>query len=122
MDNIVEGQTLWFVGNAMGNFKHVFGPVTVTKVGRKWADITGVFKGRIDVSTGHADASGYSRPGTCYESRLAWLNQEGADLAWNALRLAIVHHKRPEGLSFEAIEHVAQQLGLTLDIPQAKAP
>lgn len=128
MEKLVEGQTLWFVGASLGNFRNLMGPVTVTKVGRKWAElrggaaIAGLGRYRLNVETLAVDGAGYSSPGRCYLSRLDWLDQAGSDLAWTALRVAIVNNPCPADLSFETITQVAQQLGLTLDIPQVKAP
>lgn len=112
MSKLTQNQTLWFVGS--GNFVRVRGEVTVTEVGRKWARVTGAFKGRIAVDTLMADGAGYSSPGTCYASEEAWLVADGPRRAWQALR-SRMETACPAGLSFEAIVQAGKQLGIDVE-------
>lgn len=121
MENLSEGQVLWFVGNELGNFKNQVGEVTVTKVGRKWAelrskDIPGLSRYRLNVETLVVDGQGYSNPGRCFLSRLDWLNQEGPKLAWMQLRQHLLN-PCPDDLSFETIQYAATLLGLEIRLP-----
>lgn len=117
-----EGQQLWFVGASLGNYRGCSGAVTVTKVGRKWAelsgqgDLLGLRRSRLDVSTLLVDGQGYSSPGRCYASRQDWLNIEGPKLAWAQLRQHLMN-QTPEELSFEAVQHAAALLGCKIQLP-----
>jgi hypothetical protein len=106
-------QKLWFVG--AGNFHRVRGEVTVTEVGRKWARITGVYKGKIAVATLAADGAGYSSPGICYASKQDWLNQDGPRRAWQALRSSMPT-ACPHDLSYETIVQAAKLLGVDINL------
>lgn len=112
MSKLTKNQTLWFVGS--GSFFRERGEVTVLEVGRKWARITGAFKGRIAVDTLMADGAGYSCPGTCYASEEAWLKVEGPRRAWQALR-SNMDTACPAGMSFEAIVEAGKLLGIDVD-------
>lgn len=112
MSKLTQHQTLWFVGG--GNFFRVRGEVTVTEVGRKWARITGVYKGRIAVDTLQADGAGYSSPGTCYASEEAWLQADGPRRAWQALR-SKMETACPADLSFETIVAAGKLLGIDVE-------
>ncbi|KVP65662.1 hypothetical protein WJ96_04655 [Burkholderia ubonensis] len=112
----VVGQKLWFVGARLGNFKALNGEVTVTAVGKKWADVQGEFHGRVDVTTLVADGKGYASPGRCYLSRLEWLDKEGSKLAWEALRVSMLG-SCPAELSYETIVQAGKLLGLDISLP-----
>jgi hypothetical protein len=73
MEKLIVGQELLFIGNSYSNHKKVRGKVKVTSVGRKWAEIKGVYTGRISLDSLHADGKGFNSPGICYrvEGRLA---------------------------------------------------
>lgn len=106
-------QVMWFVG--AGNFVRVCGEVTITEVGRKWARITGAFKGRIALDTLMADGAGYSSPGRCYASKQEWLNQDGPRHAWQALSSSMPT-ACPADLSYETIVQAAKMLGVDIDL------
>ncbi len=65
--NIQVGQKLWRVASRRrgGNGFEV----TVSKVGRKWAELDGYATGRIDLETLCVDGGNYMSPATCYLSR-----------------------------------------------------
>lgn len=65
MSKLAVGQELFWQG--LGNYRHNNCLVTVTKVGRKWAELSN--RHRIDMVTLSADGKGYSSPGAC------WLSQ-----------------------------------------------
>ena len=113
MKQLKEGQKLWFVGCTMSNHRKERGEVTVTKVGRKWADITGTLNGRIDVETFAVDGKGYPSPGKCYESEDAWKEKEEADTLWRDLHIAL-GRTRPVDVSREKILEAASLLGANL--------
>lgn len=118
MSKLTQNQALWFVGS--GNFVRVRGEVTVTEVGRKWARITGVFKGRIEIDTLKADGAGYSSPGTCYASEEAWIIADGPRRAWQALR-SKMETACPQDLSYEKIVEAGKLLGIDVEL-LVKAP
>lgn len=117
-----EGQQLWFVGANLGNYRGCAGAVTVTKVGRKWAelsgqgDLQGLRRCRLDVGTLLVDGQGYSSPGRCYESHADWLAIEGPKLAWAQLRQHLVH-ATPAELSLQSIQDAALLLGFKIELP-----
>ncbi|KVP16905.1 hypothetical protein [Burkholderia ubonensis] len=118
MKTPVVGQKLWFVGARLGNFKNVTGEVAVTAVGKKWAEVAGAFRGRVDVDSLVADGKGYASPGRCYLSRLEWLDKEGPGLAWEALRVSMLG-SCPDGLSYETIVQAGKLLGLDVSLAGA---
>jgi hypothetical protein len=118
MVKLKENQKLWFVG--AGNFARTRGEVTVTSVGRKWANVEGAFIGRIAVDTLKADGGAYSPPGQCYVSQDDWVVQEGPSLAWRDLRFKM-GGQCPKGLSYVTIVEAAKLLGFDVTIqPDAK--
>jgi hypothetical protein len=111
--NLVKNQKLWFVG--AGNFAGNRGIVNVAAVGRKWATVEGVFRGRIDLATMLADAGQYSSPGKCYLSEEDWVAQEGSRHAYQALRSNLAP-KCPPDVSLEAIIQAGKLLGLDIEV------
>lgn len=110
---LTNNQTLWFVG--AGKFARRRGVVTVTEVGRKWARVTGVFIGRIEIATLDADGGAYSSPGRCYASRMDWVNQDGPRRAWQELRSSM-STAVPADLSYETIVQAANLLGIDINL------
>lgn len=113
MTKLEKNQKLWFVG--AGNFACTRGEVTVTAVGRKWANVEGAFIGRIAVDTLKADGGVYSPPGQCYGSQEDWIAQEGPGLAWRDLRWKM-DAQCPKGLSYETVVEAAKLLGFDVTI------
>lgn len=90
--------------------------LTVTKVGRKWAEFECPFNGRFSLENGEIDGRGYSSPGYVYESKEAWIATKGIDIALNRLGTAITSHKVSDGLSYESIRQAATLLGVDIDL------
>jgi hypothetical protein len=106
------GQTLVFVPSGFRRGQPT--EVTVTKIGRKWADIEGTFyTDRIEIDTLHADGGKYSSPGRCYLSREEYETEKATGDAWWAFSRTIDgEHSAPEGVTAETIQNVVKQLGL----------
>lgn len=105
------GQTLWMVPSA-----RYAGPpceVTVTRVGRKWAEISrGGY--RIDKTTLYIDGGDYSSPGRCYLTRAEHDNEVAMQRAWDALRNLVERkYTPPDGMTVEAIRAALVALGAT---------
>lgn len=111
MAKLAVNQVLWFAGN--GNFDHRRGEVTVTAVGRKWAEVSGVIDGKLNMETMKLDRGGFSSPGRCYHSKADWLATDGTDLVWRKLRQAMPI-VRPEGVSYNSVAEAAKLLGISL--------
>jgi hypothetical protein len=77
----------------------------VTKVARKWVDITGWQ--RFDAATGFVDAKGYTSPGRvwlCEADCNAWRD---LNASWSALRRAVSEtYNMPTGMTHEKIEQI----------------
>lgn len=117
MKKLQQGQSLYFVGTSA--FHKRQGTVTVESVGRKWANITGTYIGRIDIVTLQADSGGYASPGRCYASRQDWLDAEAPRLAWRQLVNGL-STGRPEAVSLADIQQAAKLLGVELNLPSDK--
>lgn len=80
------------------------GFVTVTKVGRKWAEISA--RGyRIDKETLAIDGGGYTSPGRCYLTKDEHDAAENLRRAWSKLRDYVDRkYTAPEGVTVDAIE------------------
>lgn len=101
------GQTLYFVyrDRRMGSPRGV----TVTRVGRKWAEIGGRL--RIDVSTWEADGGDFMPPGQCYASKDEYDAEVRLANAWLLLRNNMP--TRPTGgVTIDDIAKAAALLGL----------
>jgi hypothetical protein len=105
----VCGQRLYFEPCRFSNRKEAGALVTITKVGRKWLQLSNGF--RVDAQTLIADGGKYSSPGTCYKDRAAREAVVAAEAAWSSLR-----HRMgctvPKGVSAQDIAHAARLLGL----------
>lgn len=83
---LVEGQELWFVPQQRYLGKPRF--VTVTKVGRVWAQISeGGY--RINKDTLAVDGQGFTSPGKCYASRELYEAETQRQETWSDLRRKI---------------------------------
>jgi len=76
------GQKLFFVYS--DKRRGPAGDVEVTKVGRKWAELSSHY--RIDLVTLEADGAGYMSPGRCYLGREAYEAEVKLSRAWDDLR------------------------------------
>lgn len=85
--NIKVGQELWFVPTRYGSKKREHA-LTVTKVGRVWAEVTGGHVGwRFDLETLQIDGKDYTSPGTVYLNKEVWFAENGRQ----SLRTRIRH-------------------------------
>lgn len=109
MEKLIEGQKLWWVPrrNRYAQPKEV----TVTKVGRKWAQLDN--HERIDLKTLVADAGQYSPSGCCYLSREEYEQAEALAQAWSNLERDLRHARKPDGVTICDIAAVRQLLGLS---------
>lgn len=83
--------------------------VTVTKVGRKWAEISG--RNRIDVKTLALDARGYSSPGRCWRSLAEYEADKALQEAWRELRqLMDKQWYVPDGVGLNQIKNAKRAL------------
>lgn len=103
-----EGQKLWWVysSNRRGQPREV----TITKVGRKWAQLDN--DKRIDLETLVADAGQYSPSGCCYLSREEYEQAEALAKAWSNLKRDLQYARRPDGVTIGDIEAARQMLWL----------
>lgn len=74
--------------------------VAVKKIGRRWATLDN--NHRIDIETMQADGNGYSSPGMCYLSKVAYEKEIEADSAWKELNGHLTI-SRPKHLNAEQI-------------------
>ena len=96
------------------NRRHLPGgkPVTVTAVGRKWAEIDHG-KHRINIQTLYVDGGGYSSPGRCYLSEQEWKDNVLRKDAWGSLRQKIERmYTLPADLTIQKMDQIAELLGI----------
>jgi len=100
------GQKLWFVP------KHGSGKeIEVTKVGRKWAQASGVRQGvKIDVETLYAVDGGYSC-GRCHLDREKYETEQARQVEWLDLYQRI-NSSPPSHLTLEDIREIRAKLRL----------
>lgn len=107
-ERLVVGQTLLYVPNDLRRSEPR--EVTVTKIGRKWADISGGYN-RISITTLDVDGYGYSSPGKCWRSREAYESHKKLCEAWSELRRLIdAKWYVPEGVTLSQIENAKRSL------------
>jgi hypothetical protein len=92
-------------------------PYTITKIGRKWAELStplhSVSRYRFDVATGELDGHGYSTPGTVYLSEEAYAEELAISTAWSAFQSQVRYvHRAPKGVTPEAISQALKLLGI----------
>lgn len=103
--NIVVGQELWFVPTRYGNEK-IERTLTVTKVGRVWAEVTGGYVGwRFDLETLQIDGKDYTSPGTVYLDRAVWDLKKKRSQLWSAIRNHVSNNNTvPSHVTVENLE------------------
>ena len=108
----VVGQVVWV--EIERNRKPVGEDATVTKVGRKWVDVSGFRGRRFDIETWALDGGKYSSPGCVYPCREARENEVARIRAWRNLSDAIDRYRysAPPNMTIEAIQQAAELLGL----------
>ena len=108
MGKLAEGQKLWWVPNRSRFAQQK--EVTVTKVGRKWAQLDN--NERIDIETLVADAGQYSPNGHCYVSRESYEESVALSNAWSNMKRDLQYGASPDGVTIEDIEKARQLLKL----------
>lgn len=108
MGKLTEGQKLWWVPqrNRHAQAKEV----TVTKVGRKWAQLDN--HERIDLETLVADSGQYSPSGCCYLSRDECEQEKALAQAWSKLKRDLQYGRNPDGVTIGDIEAARKLLGI----------
>lgn len=94
------GQKLWWVYsfNRFGNSRYV----TVTKVGRKWAQLDNGC--RINNDTLCAERGEYMSPGRCYLSKDIYDAEVALKKAWSGMKRDIQYASIQEGVTVVDIE------------------
>lgn len=104
--NLTPGQVVWYVPVfPMGE------PVTVEKVGRKWATMVGR-KERIEVATGRVTEPGYGLRGNVWESEADFEVWYRTVESWRAFERDIATRSRPAQATLENIAAARRLLGL----------
>lgn len=94
---------------------------TVTKIGRKWADLQ--FEGRasrhradrFDMETMELDGGDFTSPGRVYRSKEEWRWEARDERLWKEFHDAIRHlYKKPANVNDVAIFKAAEALGIRL--------
>ena len=105
---LTVGQKLWWVSDRYRNTRELL-EVEVTKVGRKWADISNRY--RVNVQTLETIGKGYSSPGKCYLSKNEYLSEAKTIEAWLSLHGKLSRtYTPPHGVTIETIETVKRLL------------
>ena len=94
---LTEGMKLWFVPSHRSGSPY---EVTVTRVGRKWAEIDGSYHGtRADRLTWAIDGRGYIAPGVLWPSKHAFEEEIARQTEWrDVMRSQNVYHA-PDGVT-----------------------
>ena len=100
MEKLKVGQKLWWVPRY--NRTQPQHEVTVTKVGRKWAQLDNHY--RISLETFKADGGGYAPPGTCYPSKAHFDAITELNVAWNHFIGDLRNMRLPDGVTVEDVE------------------
>lgn len=81
------GDKVWYqpTSKRCGGGEGVGYPITITAVGRKWAE-TDKRNARFNLSTGYVDGKGYSSPGRVWPSKEAYELHRDLVKAWDLLR------------------------------------
>lgn len=87
-EKLVVGQTLWWVPFGFVS-RSKPGLVTVTKVGRVWAELSN--RHRIGVVDWMADSKGFSSPGHCYVSKEEYDTEEATHKVWTEFQRRLCH-------------------------------
>ena len=102
------GQKLYFDPHQR-YYEYMRGEVTVTKVGRKWAELSN--GRRISIETMLVDSSGYVSIGRCWLSEDEYAAAKELAVAWNCLRRVVADtHGRPRNISATAIKQMIETI------------
>ena len=110
------GDTLFMkLTRRSGHHRDESKPVTVTKVGRKWAtlDYPSRKPYRVDIDTMQVDGAGYSSPGRCWLSELDCRSHEAAQRAQSELSRRL-SYSPPVGVTEADIREAARLLRVEL--------
>jgi hypothetical protein len=107
-NDLNPGQKLWFVpGMNHRNESPRF--VTISKVGRKFFEVSEILYSRFFIDTLSADGQGHCPIGCCYLDQAPWLNRQ----AWEEFQLKVEKARTtPSGATVDSINQVAKLLGL----------
>lgn len=101
------------VGNSWSS-KVTVRDATVTAVARKWVSIAvdGYSKPwRFDGKTGSIDGSGYSSPGRCYPSRVAYEDELARRVVWRSIGKITSHESlMPDHLTLDDLRAILARL------------
>jgi hypothetical protein len=107
----IVGQELFWVWSNLSKTNQL---VTVTKVGRKWVELSNFY--RFDIKTGWGDGKGRSSPGRIYLSEAAYdaeqLADNGVCLAFLRLKSLMQRSAPKKGVKIEDIYEAARLLNL----------
>jgi hypothetical protein len=107
----IVGQELFWVWSDLSLTNQL---VTVTKVGRKWVELSNFY--RFDMQTGWGDSKGYATPGRIYLSEAAYDAEQLADMgvyhAFNRLKSLMQRSAPKKGVKIEDIYEAARLLNL----------
>ena len=108
----VVGQVVWV--EIERDRKPAGEEATVTKVGRKWADVSGGHGRRFDIETWDLDGGRYSSPGNVYPCRDDREKELAIIAAWRSFANAAERYRytAPPNVTIGAIQQAAELLGL----------
>lgn len=107
--HLVVGQELWFSPTVNLHHRPDSFAVTITKIGRRWANITRGL-GRVDVNTLWVDGAGYTSPGRCWLSKDDWETEQLRQLAWRELEDFVRSNHRAPPVSEPVIREAIKLL------------
>lgn len=111
------GQSLYWVSNRQVRGSTTKEAVTITKIGRRWMDISNGH--RIDKQTLWADSGNYTSPGMCYASEADYLAKIEAERLFLLLARRMGYHPQ-SGVTADDIRAAAALLGLDLEEGHAR--
>lgn len=122
MSELTIGQKLWWVGSNYRRHDHDQGEATVTKIGRKWAELSFSWRAlRIDKNTLIADGGGYTSPGRCYLSRDHFEAAEHVRKVWDEFQTDFRgRYGMPPEMTVERIIEARRLLGLPASAIEAE--
>ncbi len=107
------GDMLWFEARPRYGAS---GPVTVTKVGRKWASYGPSYRrDRFDITNGEVDGYGYEPHGRVWPTQTDALVDARRCKLWQAVELGMGYHA-PEGVTIDDIEAAAKLLKIPVSL------
>jgi hypothetical protein len=117
MIDFAAGETVFFVD--VGGRREVGYPVTVTKVGRKWAHLSNGAK--VDLEEGDVEYGGYSGY-EVYASEEAWRDEDRKREVCRLIGLAVAGYGRNVEADLPAVLQAAALLGVEVENSTAEDP